>query len=1213
MCSACFKPVYPMERMTAGTSIFHHSCFCCKYCQKKLSLCNYAALLGEFYCIFHYQQLFREKGNYEGFGRKQHKDQWLQKNAQLPTEPEHNEEMACRDSKREPSTSEGSQSPADLSTPVQKQTLESRSDPPNKLRVSWPPPTNAGEKLHTSPKDTEKNKARGGFTDTKLALEQNKDVSESESPDKILSQLIKSDASKTLTLSPFILGKEKASPIFPTQAKKGVELKSLGQVKQTAAVSVPDKPQTVSSKSGKVSAKIAMFQDSTPTKGNHISPSNKNNEQMPLSGKTIKSVNFLEDKTMQHSMVKVTNSDRNSNTENDNYRSQLKTNQNSEVDSSPAASAPNERPKPLVSSEVKTKHSPASLNVKAGLFTEQGENNHLSETHMTTVDRSVKEGLSYSSVESKFIQSEHITTTPTNTTKALEPNLSVYNKEETSMKHSHSEVNHPAVCDESLPKRNTEMKTDVIDTSNADLKDTDPNTEGNQPSTPGQNSLTPNSEEKGSISENNVTSSMPSVNGNSEKTEKETESSPKKIDALSTSISKGKENGKTHARKESWSKATGVGKSPFLKLFNPGSKDNMDKKEQTESKKPEAKPRSVLGKLFQSSSEKGKESRKERENETNSPKEALEKAEGKEQAEPKEEILHKDNKNAMPAEEHEHGRSSVPTEAQDTLGIESEQIRQNIDVNLIENISNGSSSENINQYRSAEPLLAETETKVRSSDKNINNTIKSKEVDLSLSTPEQKMHTFDSNLVKDMSSSSLPEIANSFEDSETLLTQTETNFNSTERNISITLTSMDPAFNLNTSTPDQTEHSLDSNLVHDMSNSSPVGTVNPFGESETLLTQTETNFNSTERNISITLTSMDPAFNLNTSTPDQTEHSLDSNLGQDMSNSSPIETVNPFGPPEPELTEDVSNVEKTVPSMEADVNWSCHISEQGSPNSSSPSDTTDPYVPRESVLTQTETHVRNIENTEILDSQTETMHSVQSLAFENAGNPFGLEQPSAKPIEDHLDIFGTSTEPMFPNPSPALSSAKSDQFNIFNLNVGCEQLEGSSSPFDPSQASLLQAEVNTITQDDTLDIFSTNIQSTPLSNVDLFGADFTGLDSFSGQSSSSFPEDIFGVGDFSIAGSAFSETATQAISTNNFDAIFGLEQTTVSNPSVPAVQGDLFSDDIFGSQSLIAPAPTQPTTENALDGLLDPVFDSTILTAMADQKNNNQWLDDFLG
>ncbi|RXM98184.1 Xin actin-binding repeat-containing protein 1 [Acipenser ruthenus] len=984
---------------------------------------------------------------------------------------------------------------------------------------------------------------------------------------------IQSAARKTKVAPSEKQGKEKASPVFPTQVKKGEELNILGQVKQTAAVSVPDKPQTVLSKSGKVSAKIAMFQDSTPTKVNYISPSNTNkkspakntpvtklasavagsasaitpqsviNEKTSLSGKKIKSVNFLEDTTMQYSMVKVTNSDRNSNTEYENYRSKLKTNQNNEVDSSPAASAPNKEPKSLVSSNVKAKHSPASLNERAGLFTEPEEKNHLSETHMKTVDRSTKEGLSYSSVQSKFILSEHITTTTTNTTttKVVETNQSVYNKEETSMKHSHNEVNRPAVCDESKSsfKRKTEMKTDVIDTSNAELKDTDSNSapEGSKASTPEHNSLTPNSEEKGSIAENNVTNSMPSVYGNSEKTEKAAESSPKKIDALSTSISKGKENGKTHVRKESWSKTTGLGKSPFLKLFNPASKDNMDKKEQTEGKKPEAKPRSALGKLFQSSSEQSKESKKERENETNSPKEAHEKAEGKEQAEPKEEILCKDNTNVIPAEEHEHGRSSVPTEAQATLGIESKQIRPNIDVNLIENTSNGSSSENINQCRSAEPLLAETETNVKSSDKNINNTIKSKETDLSLSTPEEKMHTFDSNLVKDVSSTSPPEIAN------------------------------------------------------------------PFGAPETLLRQIETNFNSTERNINNTLTSMETGFNLSISPPDQTECSL-------MSNSSPVETVNPFGPPEPELTEDVSNIEKTVPSMEADINSSTHISDQGSPNSSSPSDTTNPYVPLESVLTQTETHVRNTENTETLDSQTETTHSVQSLAFENAGNPFGLENPSAKPIEDHLDIFGTSTEPVLPNPSTAQSSAESDQFNIFNLNVGSEQPEGSSTPFEPSQASLLQAEVNTITLDDTLDIFSTNIQSTPQSNVDLFGADFTGLDSFSGQPSSSFPEDIFGVGDFSMAGSASTETATQAISTNNFDDIFGLEQTTVSNPSVPNVQGDIFSDDIFGSQFLIAPA--QPTTENVLDGLLDPVVDSTILTVMADQKNNNQWLD-FLG
>ncbi|XP_071341209.1 protein-methionine sulfoxide oxidase mical3b [Trachinotus anak] len=81
MCSACLKPVYPMEKITADKYIFHKTCFCCKQCKKKLSMSNYAPLRGEFYCIFHYQQLFRRKGNYdEGFGHVQHKNQWLLRN-----------------------------------------------------------------------------------------------------------------------------------------------------------------------------------------------------------------------------------------------------------------------------------------------------------------------------------------------------------------------------------------------------------------------------------------------------------------------------------------------------------------------------------------------------------------------------------------------------------------------------------------------------------------------------------------------------------------------------------------------------------------------------------------------------------------------------------------------------------------------------------------------------------------------------------------------------------------------------------------------------------------------------------------------------------------------------------------------------------------------------------------------------------------------------
>lgn len=45
------------------------------------SMSNYVPMYGELYCTFHYQQLFKRKGNYdEGFGHVQHKDLWLQNN-----------------------------------------------------------------------------------------------------------------------------------------------------------------------------------------------------------------------------------------------------------------------------------------------------------------------------------------------------------------------------------------------------------------------------------------------------------------------------------------------------------------------------------------------------------------------------------------------------------------------------------------------------------------------------------------------------------------------------------------------------------------------------------------------------------------------------------------------------------------------------------------------------------------------------------------------------------------------------------------------------------------------------------------------------------------------------------------------------------------------------------------------------------------------------
>ncbi|KAL2911512.1 hypothetical protein HK105_209043 [Polyrhizophydium stewartii] len=68
VCAVCTKVVYPMEKLTADNKIFHKTCLRCNHCQKVLSLGNYAAIDGTFFCKPHFKQLFALKGNYtDGF------------------------------------------------------------------------------------------------------------------------------------------------------------------------------------------------------------------------------------------------------------------------------------------------------------------------------------------------------------------------------------------------------------------------------------------------------------------------------------------------------------------------------------------------------------------------------------------------------------------------------------------------------------------------------------------------------------------------------------------------------------------------------------------------------------------------------------------------------------------------------------------------------------------------------------------------------------------------------------------------------------------------------------------------------------------------------------------------------------------------------------------------------------------------------------------
>ncbi|KAG8013910.1 LIM domain-containing protein 2 [Nibea albiflora] len=130
-----------MEKMVANKLILHYNCFCCKHCKKKLSIHNYSSLYGEFYCISHYQQLFKRKGNYdEGFGHKQHKDQWLQKNkgtqeADTVSTPK----MTKSNLNRSDSSRESSAGVFVTKSSARELRDIGGADVKGKLKMSWPP------------------------------------------------------------------------------------------------------------------------------------------------------------------------------------------------------------------------------------------------------------------------------------------------------------------------------------------------------------------------------------------------------------------------------------------------------------------------------------------------------------------------------------------------------------------------------------------------------------------------------------------------------------------------------------------------------------------------------------------------------------------------------------------------------------------------------------------------------------------------------------------------------------------------------------------------------------------------------------------------------------------------------------------------------------------------------------------------------------------
>ncbi|XP_037379356.2 xin actin-binding repeat-containing protein 2 [Talpa occidentalis] len=141
ICILCQRTVYPMECLVADKQSFHKSCFRCHHCNSKLSLGSYASLHGQIYCKPHFKQLFKSKGNYdEGFGHKQHKDQWNCKNQSSSVDFIPNEEPnMCKNSAENTPLHDALNKHLDAgNSEGQKDDLRKFRER-GKLKVIWPP------------------------------------------------------------------------------------------------------------------------------------------------------------------------------------------------------------------------------------------------------------------------------------------------------------------------------------------------------------------------------------------------------------------------------------------------------------------------------------------------------------------------------------------------------------------------------------------------------------------------------------------------------------------------------------------------------------------------------------------------------------------------------------------------------------------------------------------------------------------------------------------------------------------------------------------------------------------------------------------------------------------------------------------------------------------------------------------------------------------
>ncbi|PON52891.1 Zinc finger, LIM-type [Parasponia andersonii] len=63
-CKACDRTVYVVDSMSLEGVPYHKACFKCSHCKGTLSMSSYSSMDGVLYCKPHFEQLFKESGNF---------------------------------------------------------------------------------------------------------------------------------------------------------------------------------------------------------------------------------------------------------------------------------------------------------------------------------------------------------------------------------------------------------------------------------------------------------------------------------------------------------------------------------------------------------------------------------------------------------------------------------------------------------------------------------------------------------------------------------------------------------------------------------------------------------------------------------------------------------------------------------------------------------------------------------------------------------------------------------------------------------------------------------------------------------------------------------------------------------------------------------------------------------------------------------------------